>query len=396
MIGGIAGDIIGSVYEGRKAETYDFPLFTPLNRFTDDTVMTLAVAAAMLDGAPYREKLLELGRRYPNAGYGGSFRRWLAADDPKPYHSYGNGSAMRVGAVPWFFRDADEVLREARSSAEPTHDHPEGIKGAQATALAIRMALDGRGKPEIRRRIEESFGYDLSESFEAIRARYGFDVTCQGTVPPAIVAFLESHDYEDAVRKAVFLGGDSDTLACITGSIAEAFYGGVPASVAREVVKRLPVDLLAVLVRSVERRGSEEARKSLLPLIGLRAYLAAGRDPLVVPTRVHQDCLVLRAVGTGRARDERRWSASLRAAGVLRYGMLVVDCAGRDFGAADAALADQLADAAKHSRIVIANAPAALASLLRAKTGEDIRTYQGLEHAIRFAEMTAAQAGHRP
>jgi ADP-ribosylglycohydrolase len=395
MIGGIAGDIIGSVYEGRKAPTYDFPLFTPLNRFTDDTVMTLAVAAALLDGAPYQGKLLELGRRYPHAGYGGGFRRWLAADDPKPYHSYGNGSAMRVGAVPWFFAGADEVLREARRSAEPTHDHPEGIKGAQASALAIRMALDGRGKPEIRRRIEESFGYDLSVSYDAIRAHYGFDVSCRGTVPPAIIAFLESRDYEDAVRKAVYLGGDSDTLACITGSIAEAFYGGVPASVAREVAKRLPVDLLAILVRLVERRGSEEARKSLLPLIALRLYLAAGRDPLLVPTRVHQDCLVLRASGSGRELGEGPWSASIRAAGVLRYGMLIVDFAGRSFGAADARIVDLLADAAHPSRLVIVNAPPVLVSALRTKVGDEIRTYQGLEHAIRFADMTAAQAGHR-
>jgi ADP-ribosylglycohydrolase len=395
MIGGIAGDIIGSVYEGRKAPSYDFPLFTPLNRFTDDTVMTLAVAAALLDGVPYQQRLLDLGRRYPHAGYGGGFRRWLEADDPKPYHSYGNGSAMRVGAVPWFFDGTDEVLREARRSAEPTHDHPEGIKGAQASALAIRMALDGQGKPEIRRRIEESFGYDLSESYDAIRAHYGFDVSCQGTVPPAIVAFLESRDYEDAVRKAVYLGGDSDTLACITGSIAEAFYGGVPASVAREVAKRLPVDLLAILVRSVERRGSRGARKFLLPLIGLRLYLAAGRDPVLVATRVHQDCLVLRATGTGRELDEGRWSTSLRAAGVLRYGILVVDFAGRSFGAADGRITDLFADAAKHSRIVAVNAPPAFTSVLRTKIKDEIRTYQGLEHAIRLADMTAAQAGHR-
>jgi ADP-ribosylglycohydrolase len=395
MIGGIAGDIIGSVYEGRKASSYDFPLFTPLNRFTDDSVMTLAVADALLDGVPYKDRLLELGRRHPQAGYGGGFRRWLEADDPKPYHSYGNGSAMRVGAVPWFFTDTDEVLREARRSAEPTHDHPEGIKGAQATALAIRMALDGRGKPEIRRRIEDSFGYDLSQSCEAIRAHYGFDVSCQGTVPPAIVAFLESRDYEDAVRGAVYLGGDSDTLACITGSIAEAFYGGVPASVAREVVKRLPVDLLAILMRSVERRGSDSARKSFLPLAGLRRHLSAGRDPLVVPTRVHQDCLVLRANGSGTELDEGPWSASIRAAGGLRYGMLVVDFGGRSFGAADARIADLLADAAPRNRLVVVNAPPSFAPVLRTGVGDEIRTYQGLEHAIRFADMSAAQSGHR-
>jgi ADP-ribosylglycohydrolase len=395
MIGGIAGDIIGSVYEGRKAPSYDFPLFTPLNRFTDDTVMTLAVAAALLDGVPYQDRLLDLGRRYPHAGYGGGFRRWLEAEVPKPYHSYGNGSAMRVGAVPWFFSGTDEVLREARRSAEPTHDHPEGIKGAQATALAIRMALDGRSKPEIRRRIGETFGYDLSESWDAIRARYGFDVSCQGTVPPAIVAFLDSRDYEDAVRKAVYLGGDSDTLACITGSIAEAFYGGVPASVAREVVKRLPVDLLAILARSVERLGSDGARESLLPLVGLRVHLAAGQDPCVVPTRVHQDCLVLRANGPGRELDEGPWTASIRAAGVLLYAMLVLDFAGRSFGAADARIARLLADVARRSRLVVVNAPPALTATLRTSVRDEIRAFQGLEHAIRYVEMSAAQAGHR-
>ncbi|HSV92785.1 MAG TPA: ADP-ribosylglycohydrolase family protein, partial [Desulfobacterales bacterium] len=365
------------------------------NRFTDDTVMTLAIAGALLDEAPCQGWLHDLGRRYPEAGYGGAFRRWLAADDPRPYHSYGNGSAMRVGAVPWFFEEEAEVLREARRSAEPTHDHPEGIKGAQATALAIRMALDGRGKPEIRRRLGERFGYDLSDSYEGIRAHYGFDVTCQGTVPPAIVAFLESHDYEDAVRKAVWLGGDSDTLACITGSIAEAFYGGVPLPVVREVVKRLPMDLLVILQRAVERRGRDGERKHLLPLVALREHLAACRDPLVVPMRVNQDCLAVRASGTGGVLDEAAWNATIRAAGGLRHGLLVVDFAGRSFGAADARIADLFAEAARHGRLVIANAPSRLASVLKARVAGEVLVYQGFEHAIRFAEMSAARAGHR-
>jgi hypothetical protein len=302
---------------------------------------------------------------------------------------------MRVGAVPWFFEEEAAVLREARRSAEPTHDHPEGIKGAQATALAIRMALDGRGKPEIRRRIGERFGYDLSDSYEGIRAHYGFDVSCQGTVPPAIVAFLESRDYEDAVRKAVWLGGDSDTLACITGSIAEAFYGGVPPAVVREVVKRLPVDLLAVLKRAVERRGRTVERERLLPLVALREHLAACRDPLVVPMRVNQDCLAVRASGTGGVLDAAAWSATIRAAGGLRYGMFVVDFAGRRFGAADARIADLLAEAVRHGRLVVANAPSGLAAALKAAVEGEVRFYQGLEHAVRFAEMSAAQAGHR-
>ncbi len=235
MIGAIAGDIIGSVYEFRQIKTKEFPLFHPRGRFTDDSVLTVAVAQAILTDGDYRRAVLEIGRRYPHSGYGGSFGRWLASADPKPYHSWGNGSAMRVSPVGFAFATADEVLREAERSADFTHNHPEGIKGAQAAALAVFLARTARDKELIRREIASRFGYDLARTVDGIRPTYGFDESCQRTVPEAIVAFLDATSYEDAVRNAVSLGGDSDTLACITGGIAEAFYGPVPAAVRAQV-----------------------------------------------------------------------------------------------------------------------------------------------------------------
>lgn len=255
MIGAVAGDIVGSVYEGRPIKTKDFPLFHPRSRFTDDTVLTLAVAEAILTGRPYRDTVLELGRRYPHAGYGGAFREWLRALDPKPYNSWGNGSAMRVSAVGFAFETEEEVLREAAASAAISHDHPEGIRGAQATALAVWLARKGSSKDEIRRTIAARFGYDLNRTVDGIRPTYRFDVSCQGTVPEAIIAFLDSCSWEDAVRNAVSLGGDSDTLACITGGIAEAYYGDVPAEVRVEVLRLLPDDLRAILERFERKYG---------------------------------------------------------------------------------------------------------------------------------------------
>jgi ADP-ribosylglycohydrolase len=246
MIGAIAGDIIGSVYEHEPIKTKDFPLFDRRCRFTDDTVLTVAIADAILSGRPYLESVREIGRRHPHAGYGGTFIRWLLADDPRPYGSWGNGSAMRVSPVGFAFGSDDEVLRQAAASAAITHDHPEGIKGAQATALAIFKARTGSGKESIRREIAQRFGYDLDQSSDDIRPAYSFDVSCQGTVPQAIVAFLDSASWEDAVRNAVSLGGDSDTLACITGGIAEAFYGGVPPEIRAAVRGYLTPDLWAV------------------------------------------------------------------------------------------------------------------------------------------------------
>jgi len=243
MIGAIAGDIIGSVYEHHQIKTKDFPLFQPRCRFTDDTVLTCAVADAILMGRSYLDSIRLIGRRYPRAGYGGAFIGWLYSDDPRPYNSWGNGSAMRVSPVGFAFPSDDEVLLQARLTAEISHNHPEGVKGAQATALAIFLVRTGYGKEQIKNRISQQFGYALDHSVSEIRPSYSFDISCQGTVPQAIVAFLDSESYEDAVRNAISLGGDSDTLACITGGIAEAFYGGVPDEIRSEVKKRLTPDL---------------------------------------------------------------------------------------------------------------------------------------------------------
>jgi ADP-ribosylglycohydrolase len=247
MIGVIAGDVIGSRFEWRPIKTIDFPLFHPLCRFTDDTVLTVATASAILEAAPFDERYLDFGRRYPRAGYGGNFHKWLAAIEPRPYNSYGNGSAMRVAPVGWACADERSVLREAERSAAVTHNHPEGVKGAQATALAVFMARRGASKDEIRAGIASRFGYDLNRTIDQIRPTYHFDVTCQGTVPEALIAFFESTDYESAVRLAISLGGDSDTLAAITGGVAHAFYRVMPDPIIQEVRGRLPEEFLRVL-----------------------------------------------------------------------------------------------------------------------------------------------------
>ena len=247
MIGAIAGDIIGSVYEHRPIKTKEFPFFAPGSRFTDDSVLTVAVADAILSGRGYAEALHDFGHRYPRAGYGGAFMEWLHSREPRPYGSWGNGAAMRVSPVGWAFDSEDEVLLHARLTAEVTHDHPEGIKGAQATALTVFLARMGYDRDELRDRITALFGYELDATVAEIRPDYTFDVSCQGTVPPAIVCFLESDSWEDAVRNAVSLGGDSDTLACITGAMAEAYYGGVPAAVRDRTMHVLPHDLGSVV-----------------------------------------------------------------------------------------------------------------------------------------------------
>lgn len=253
MIGAIAGDIIGSVHEGSVRKSKDFPLFVSRSRFTDDTVLTVAVASAVRQGNDYGSSIRHWGCLYPNAGYGGWFREWLFMDDPKPYNSFGNGSAMRVSGIGWAFNDLDRVILEARKSAEVTHNHPEGMKGAQAVAAAVFLARTRSSKDQIRAFLSDCFGYDCSGSLDALRRVVGFDVTCQGTVPAAMVAFLESRDFEDAVRNAVSLGGDADTLACIAGAVAEAFYGGVPAELQREVVRRLDAPLRCELLAFAER-----------------------------------------------------------------------------------------------------------------------------------------------
>lgn len=266
MIGAIAGDVIGSVYEWRGTKRTDFPLFDPQCRFTDDSVLTVAVAEAILRGEPYLEAVRRFGRRYTDAGYGSNFYRWLMGDEPRPYGSFGNGSATRVSPVGFAFDDEREVLRQAQLSAEFSHNHPEGVKWAQATALAVFLARTGRAEREqagppgsparaavearqreaIRNRIGGEFGYDLRRTCARIRPGYRFDVSCQGSVPEAIIAFLAATSYEDTVRLAVSLGGDADTQACIAGGIAEAFYGSVSDDIRRHVEGLLTPDLLAV------------------------------------------------------------------------------------------------------------------------------------------------------
>ncbi|PZO41506.1 MAG: hypothetical protein DCF19_09920 [Pseudanabaena frigida] len=235
MLGAIAGDIIGSIYEVSNHRSKDFPLFSEGCRFTDDTVLTVAVADCLMHQGNYAEYIKTYARRYPNRGYGGRFIEWMQSDDLQPYNSWGNGSAMRVSPIGFAYEDLGLVLLEAKRSAEVTHNHSEGIKGAQATAVAVFMARQGQSKEQIKAEIIKSFGYDLSRSLDDIRPTYKFDVSCQGTVPQAITAFLESTDFEDAIRNAISLGGDSDTLACITGGIAEAYYGGLPKAIAEKV-----------------------------------------------------------------------------------------------------------------------------------------------------------------
>jgi ADP-ribosylglycohydrolase len=258
MYGAILGDMIGSPYEfDLSGKTKDFPLFIPGSRFTDDTVMTVAVAEALMDtlGQGEEEILRALtesmrrwGRRYPAAGYGGRFDQWLASPDPKPYHSWGNGSAMRVSSAGWLFDTLEETRQAAARTARVTHDHPEGIKGAEAAASAVFLARAGAGKGEIRDYIARQFGYDLSRTCDEIRPDYRFDVSCQGTVPEAVIAFLEAESFEDNLRTAVSLGGDCDTLTCISAAIGEAFWG-VPEELKEECRKRLPEDMLRVADR---------------------------------------------------------------------------------------------------------------------------------------------------
>jgi ADP-ribosylglycohydrolase len=256
MIGAIAGDIIGSTHEGEGTKTKDFPLFQDDSRFTDDTVLTVAVAACLLRGAEYVDTFHNYFHAYPQAGFGESFIRWAGYRRRDPYQSWGNGSAMRVSPIGFAFDSLEEVMEQARRSAAVTHDHPEGIRGAQATAVAILLARMGYEKQEMRDYLERQFGYRLTDRLEMIRADYGFDVSCQGSVPQSIIAFLESEDYEDAVRNAVSLGGDADTMACIAGGIAEAFYGGIPGSIHERVLAMLDVPLRDIVEEFRERFGN--------------------------------------------------------------------------------------------------------------------------------------------
>jgi ADP-ribosylglycohydrolase len=247
MLGAIIGDIVGSVYEARPIKTRDFPLFQKRSRFTDDTVLTVATADAIINSKPYADTYRQWGQHYPRAGYGGTFIRWLFDPSMGAYNSFGNGAAMRVSPVGYVFDSAEQVLEEARKTAEVSHNHPEGIKGAQATAYAIFLARKGASKKDLHQEIEHRFGYDLSRTVDSIRPSYHFDVTCQGSVPEAIIAFLESEDFEDAIRLAISLGGDSDTLGCMCGGIAQSFYGEIPRTIVEQGMRRLSDDLSAVV-----------------------------------------------------------------------------------------------------------------------------------------------------
>lgn len=245
--GAICGDIIGSVYEWHSTKDYDFKLFTRFSRFTDDTVCSIAIADAIISGQPFDKTLQEWCMKYPKAGYGGMFRRWIVSPNPQPYNSFGNGSAMRVSAAGAVATSIEECLELAKQSAEVTHNHPEGIKGAQAVALAIYLAIEGLGKEAIKTELESRFGYDLSRDYDEIKRDYSFKVSCQESVPEAIIAFLGSHDYESSIRRAIALGGDSDTQGAIAGSIAGAYYGKIPEKILKPCMESLPADIVAVI-----------------------------------------------------------------------------------------------------------------------------------------------------
>ena len=247
MLGAVAGDIIGSVYEFHAIKSIDFPLFSKGSAWTDDTVLTMAVAQTLLTGRPYEETLREFALEHPDAGFGGRFRHWFTTPGAKPYDSFGNGSAMRVSPVGWAFDTLEETLEEAQRSAEVTHNHPEGIKGAQATAAAIFLARQGTSQIIIRDVLEARFGYDLHRTYEDIQPSCSFDETCQRSVPEALICALTSMSFEGAVCRAVALGGDADTQAAIAGSVAEALYGGVPESIAREARARLTPQFISIL-----------------------------------------------------------------------------------------------------------------------------------------------------
>ena len=253
MIGAIAGDMIGSPYERYPMKKTDF--FVRVHGFTDDTVLTVAVASAILNGDDYADSIKAFAMEHYSLPYGRAFRRWMNAWENKPYNSFGNGSAMRVSPVGFAFDSIEDVLHEAKRSAEVTHNHPEGVKGAQATALAIFLARQGAGKEIIRSEIAGRFTYNLNRSVDEIRPGYTFDVTCQGFVPESIIAFLDSDSYEDAVKNAVSLGGDADTMACIAGGIAQAYYRKIPDTIVKRVLEKLPNDLSEITIRFNEKYG---------------------------------------------------------------------------------------------------------------------------------------------
>lgn len=269
MLGAMIGDMVGSIYEFNPIKTIEFPLWGKGCRFTDDTVMTAAVAKALMEtkGASESviklsliERMQEFGALYPEVGYGPRFREWLCAKTPQPYHSWGNGSAMRVSSVGWLYSSLEETLSMAKLTAEITHNHPEGLKGAMSVAAAIYLLRTGKNKDEVRSYIEDFFQYDFRKSLDVIRPDYIFQESCQGTVPPAMTAFWESCGFEDCIRKAVSLGGDCDTLTAISGSIAEAYYD-IPAAIREEALCRLDTRLREIYQEFLIRRYTNEQNR---------------------------------------------------------------------------------------------------------------------------------------
>ena len=267
MIGALIGDVIGSVFEWHNVKTTDFPLFSGESKFTDDTVMTIAVADTLLCKQMYRSdlknsvesrtfytaKFKQYGHRYPDAGYGTMFQAWLKSSNPKPYGSFGNGSAMRASPIGFAFDTLKDVLKEAKRSAIVTHNHRDGIKGAQAVAAAVFLARSGESKVNIKHLLEGMFTYNLSRKLDEIRPTYMFDASCKGSVPEAIIAFLDSEHFEDAIRKAISIGGDSDTIACITGAIAQAYYKKIPADMIQNTLFRLDAGMKTIIKQFNER-----------------------------------------------------------------------------------------------------------------------------------------------
>lgn len=258
MLGAIVGDIIGSRYENFGTKRKDFRLFAPPSFYTDDTVLTVAVAHAILDGCAYARMIKRYARRHCLRGFGPRFLLWMWLPGARPYHSLGNGSAMRVSPVAHAFANEQTMLAEAEKSAACSHNHPEGIKGAQAVAHAVFLARQGASKPEISAIISSRYGYDLQRKLDDIRPGYHFNMTCPGSVPEAILAFLESTSFEDSIRNAISLGGDADTQAAIAGAIAEPFYHGIPPPILQETGKRLPRRFKNIVVAFYEKCGTPD------------------------------------------------------------------------------------------------------------------------------------------
>jgi ADP-ribosylglycohydrolase len=327
ILGAITGDITGSVYEFHNVKRTDFELFTSKTTFTDDSILTVATMEALLSGGStagdYTRLYQSYGREYPNRGWGNRFHYWIHSDDPQPYDSWGNGSAMRASPIGWAFDTIEEVLAEAEKSASVSHNHSEGIKGAQAAALAVWLARNGVSKRDIKWNIRDRFGYNLERTCDEIREDYSFDESCQGTVPEAVIAFLESADYENALRLAVSLGGDSDTLACITGGIAEAYYGGIPAHIAAKALSLLPDELISVIaqfsakyrptMKSQIEKGERYAAKGIEYLSKKQYWEAADEFTAAldfiagVTGNASLDKRVLWLVLRGDARHGRQW-----------------------------------------------------------------------------------------